>query len=78
MFGSTKSILPELLANLYSSSEQYEICPSDLRKVPIRPTKNAHPTYEKWPSDLRKMPIPPTQLVAVRAATINYFYPTAL
>ena len=28
--------------------------PSDLQKVPIRPTKNAHPTYEKCPSDLKK------------------------
>ena len=37
--------------------------------MPIRPTKNAHPTYKKrpsdlrkiWPSDLRKMPIRPTK-----------------
>ena len=28
-----------------------------LRNMPIRPTKNAHPTYEKCPSDLRKMPM---------------------
>ena len=34
-------------------------CPSDLRNMPIqptkyahRPTKNAYPTYEKCPSDL--------------------------
>ena len=40
----------------------YEKCPSDLQKVPIRPTKSAHPTYEKCPSDLRKMPIRPTKL----------------
>ena len=33
-------------------------CPSDLRKVPIRPTKNVNPTYEKCPSDLQKFPIP--------------------
>ena len=33
-------------------------CPSDLRKVPIRPTKNVNPTYEKCPSDLQKLPIP--------------------
>ena len=43
-------------------------CPSDLRKMPIRPTempirstKNAHPTYVKCLSDLRKMLIRPTE-----------------
>ena len=42
--------------------------PSDLRKMPFRPTKYAHPTYEsayptyeKCPSDLRKMLIRPTK-----------------
>ena len=41
---------------------------ADLRKMPIQPTKNGHPTYEKCPSDLqkcpsdlRKMPIRPTK-----------------
>ena len=34
----------------------------DLRKMPIRPTKNAHPTYEKCPSELRKRPIRPTNV----------------
>ena len=41
----------------------YEKCPSDLRKLPIWPTKNAHPPYEKCPSDLRKMHIWPTKSV---------------
>ena len=27
--------------------------PIDLRKMPIRPMKNAHPTYKKCPSDLK-------------------------
>ena len=54
----------------------YEKCPSDLRKMPIRPMKNAHPTYEnahrptknahttfeKCPSDLRKRPIRHTEV----------------
>ena len=35
--------------------------PSDLQKMPIRPTKSAHPTYKKCPSDLQKMPIRPTK-----------------
>ena len=44
-----------------SARPPYKKCPSDLRNMPIRPTKNAHPTYEKCPSDLRKMPIRPTK-----------------
>ena len=36
----------------------YEIAhPTYIRKVPIRPTKNAHPINEKCPSDLQKVPI---------------------
>ena len=31
----------------------YEICPSTLRKMPIRPTKNAHPTYKSAHADLQ-------------------------
>ena len=42
------------------SGRTYEICPSNLRNMPIRPTKSAHPTYEICPSDLRKMPNRPT------------------
>ena len=38
--------------NTKSAHPTYEKCPSDLRKMPIRPAKNAHPTYEKGPSDL--------------------------
>ena len=51
-----------------SAHPTYKNCPSDLRKMFIRPTKNAHPTsksahptYEKCPSDLQKMPIRPTK-----------------
>ena len=45
-----------------SAHPTYEICPSDLRKMPIRPTKSAHLTCKiDWPSD-----------------SYNYFYPTVL
>ena len=63
----------------------YEKRPSDLRKMPIRPTKNAHLTFEKFPSDLQKMLIRPTKSAHLTykidrrpTAAINYFYPTAL
>ena len=46
-----------------SAHPTYEKCPSDLRKMPIRPIKSAHLTY--------KLSGRPT-------ATISYFYPTAL
>ena len=42
-------------------SAPYKKCPSDIRNMPIQPTKYAHPTYEKCPSDLQKVPIRPTK-----------------
>ena len=45
----TKSAHPTY--NIYAHPT-YEICPSDLRKMPNRPTKSAHLTYKiDWPSD---------------------------
>ena len=41
-------------------------CHSDLRKVPIRPSKSAHPTYKMCPFDLQNVPIRPTKSSPIR------------
>ena len=45
----------QLTATKYAH-QTYEKCPSDLGKVCIRPTKNAHPTYSCCRSDVAVHP----------------------
>ena len=47
--------------------------PSDLRKMPFRPTKSSHPTYGKCPSDLQILPIRPTKRVVGQTCPSDSF-----
>ena len=59
------------MINLKKQNVAYS--PSDLRKMPFRPTKSSHPTYGKCPSDLQILPIRPTKRVVGQTCPSDRF-----